>query len=239
MLGTFFAKPLLVPNRLALLVPNRLHCWCQDNLMELNLGKCKVMTYHTIRNPYIYLYTLDNTPLIRVNQIKDLGITFDQNLKFNTHYMNIKRKALRFLGFLYRHTQDFRNTNTLKILYYAYVRSGLEYCSVVWSPQYNVHIKSIESVQHKFLRTIAYRQKNPIVNHEYNNIMQTNNIMSLENRRKLQDLIFLFKILRNRIDSSELLERNNFRANSRRTRLNHTFKNNRSHTNLAQSCPMW
>ncbi|KAI5715596.1 hypothetical protein M8J77_019062 [Diaphorina citri] len=219
-------------------VLRRLHRWCQDNLMELNLSKCKVLTYHTCKNPYIYPYTLNNTLISRVNQMKDLGVTFDHNLKFSNHYLNIKSKALRLLGFLYRHTQDFRNTNTLKTLYYAYVRSGLEYCSVVWSPQYKEHINSLESIQHKFLRTIAYKQRNPILNHDYTNIMQSNNIMSLENRRKLQDLMFLFKILHNKIDSPELLSNINIRVNSRQTRLNHTFKINRSHINIAQHCPI-
>ncbi|KAI5732292.1 hypothetical protein M8J77_024484 [Diaphorina citri] len=68
--------------------------------------------------------------------------------------------------------------------------------------------------------------------------MQSNNIMSLENRRKLQDLMFLFKILHNKIDSPELLSNINIRVNSRQTRLNHTFKINRSHINIAQHCPI-
>uniref|UniRef100_A0A8D9E3G7 Uncharacterized protein n=1 Tax=Cacopsylla melanoneura TaxID=428564 RepID=A0A8D9E3G7_9HEMI len=128
--------------------------------------------------------------------MKDLGVTFNHDLKFNTHFENIRKKGLRTLGFLYRHTQDFRNSEILKVLYYAYVRSGLEYCSVVWSPQYQIHNNSIESVQHKFLRILAYKQKNPmtIYDHDYTNIMQTNDIISLENRRNLQDLFFLYKL---------------------------------------------
>lgn len=103
-----------------------LHHWYQDNLMELNLSKCKVMLYHLTKNPYIHQYTLADFPISRFNQMKYLGVTFNHDLNI-THFDNIRKKSLQSLGFLYRHTQDFRKPKTLRVLYYVYERSGLEY----------------------------------------------------------------------------------------------------------------
>jgi len=39
---------------------------------------------------------------------------------------------------------------TTTILFTSHVRPNFEYCSSVWSPQYQVHIDHIESVQKQF-----------------------------------------------------------------------------------------
>lgn len=159
-------------------VVRRLNRWCDANLMKLNLEKCKIMTFHTNRKPILANYNIDNVSLSRVYEIKDLGVTFESNLKFNNHFSNIKNKSQRMLGLLYRHTRDFRNPNTLINLYNSYVRSNLEYCCTVWSPQYATHINRLESIQHKFLKMLAYKTFNVIVDHNYEEIMSKYNIIT-------------------------------------------------------------
>uniref|UniRef100_A0A8D8UWL9 Uncharacterized protein n=1 Tax=Cacopsylla melanoneura TaxID=428564 RepID=A0A8D8UWL9_9HEMI len=192
------------------------------------------MSFYTKKNPILYEYSINNVPLERVEHIKDLGVTMEPNLKFNIHYSNISKKAYKMLGFLYRQTQDFTNTNVLKTLYYSYVRSHLEYCSVVWSPQYLVHMKSLESIQRKFLRLLAYKEKKYIKDHDYKPIMSSHNIVSLEHRRELHDLTFLFKLINNQINSPELLAKLNLRVNSKNTRSCLTFNLKRNRTNVGE-----
>jgi hypothetical protein len=49
---------------------------------------------------------------------------------------------------------------TLKILYNSFVRSHLDYASVVWNPYYGVHLKKIKAIQKKnlgfALRTLGW-----------------------------------------------------------------------------------
>ncbi|KAI5696730.1 hypothetical protein M8J77_019243 [Diaphorina citri] len=215
-----------------------LHQWCVENLMELNIKKCKVMTYHTIKHPYIASYTINNVTLDRIYEVKDLGVTFQPNLRFNAHFNIIRNKSLQMLGLLYRHTRDFQCPSTLKMLYYAYVRSRLEYCSIVWSPQYLVHMKSIEAVQRKFLRMLAYKCGTRIIDHEYENIMRDQNIMSLKQRRDVHDLTFLVKLIQNKIYSPELLGQINFKINSKNTRSVETFNLKNHRTNLGEFSPL-
>lgn len=216
----------------------RLHCWCSDNLMNLNLDKCKVMTFHTKLNPLFASYNINNTTLSRVYNIRDLGVIFEPNLKFNLHHEAVKRKSLSMLGLLYRHTQDFKNPNTIKNLYYTYVRSRLEYCCTVWSPQYDTHAKFLESVQHKFLRILAYKTFRPIEDHNYDGIMSSYDILSLKTRRDMQDLIFIYKILNNLIYSPELLSKLNLKVKTRQTRSKDTFVLGMNRTNLGEHSPL-
>lgn len=85
-----FADDLKVPARLreredALRLQRILsliHDWCQLNMMELNINKCVVVTYHRNQNPLIFNYQLDNHNIKRTDNILDLGITFRNDLKF-------------------------------------------------------------------------------------------------------------------------------------------------------------
>jgi len=53
------------------------------------------------------------------------------------------------LGFIKRWSKEFDEPYTTKLLFTSLVRPILEYCCSVWSPQYQVHIDRIESVQKK------------------------------------------------------------------------------------------
>jgi len=44
-------------------------------------------------------------------------------------------------------SNEFDDPYTTKLLFTSLVRPILEYCSSVWSPQYQVHIDRIESIQ--------------------------------------------------------------------------------------------
>lgn len=81
---------------------NRLSVWCKNNKLLLNVDKCKVMTFSRSRNPVIHNYYLDNVLLNPVVENLDLGITFNSNLTFNKHYLNISKKSSSILGFISR-----------------------------------------------------------------------------------------------------------------------------------------
>ncbi|KAL1448431.1 hypothetical protein WDU94_010918 [Cyamophila willieti] len=216
----------------------RLHNWCCDNTMSLNLDKCKVITLHTNKNPILASYTANNVSLSRVHNIRDLGVTFEPNLKFNLHYNNIRNKSLKMLGLLYRHTRDFKNPTTIKNLYYSYVLPNLEYCCTVWSPQYETDIKSLESVQHNFLRMLGFKTFTKILDHNYEEIMTKNNIISLKERRDMQDLIFLHKILNGQIYSPEILSKINLKVKGTTTRSTDIFALRINRTNMGEHAPI-
>ena len=50
------------------------------------------------------------------------------------------------LRFLFRICNDVDDLLLLKVLYYAHVRSLLEYACIVWFPNYSVHDERIETI---------------------------------------------------------------------------------------------
>ncbi|XP_026683316.1 uncharacterized protein LOC113469653 [Diaphorina citri] len=79
---------------------------------------------------------------------------------------------------------------------------------------------------------LAYKCGTRIIDHEYENIMRDQNIMSLKQRRDVHDLTFLVKLIQNKIYSPELLGQINFKINSKNTRSVETFNLKNHRTNL-------
>ena len=111
-----------------------LNQWCAKNFLALNVEKCVSMSFFRIHNPFHFCYEINGTVIRRVTKMRDLGVTFTENLSFNRHIDIVVAKAYSMLGFVKRMCRNFNNVDTLKSLYFAYVRSQLEYASVVWSP---------------------------------------------------------------------------------------------------------
>ena len=214
--------------------------WCELNCMKLNTDKCYCVNFNRLYSSVDFDYTLNNIPLKLVTDIKDLGILFDTKLSFTNHISTITNKARKMLGFIFRIGKHF-SAQTLKILYCAYVRSHLEYAAVLWSPFYNIHIQSIESVQNRFVRCISHKlyaySNNPFLldNTEVCNIL---NIKSLSDRRTCADLLFVFKLLSGIVICPELLQNINFSVKSTNTRDKSLFHINYHSSNYGFHRPM-
>ena len=95
--------------------------------------------------------------LQQVDQICDLGVTFESSLSFSIHMKNICGQSFKLLGFIYRNTKNFKYSNCLKVLFNSLVRSKQEYCSLIWSPHVQHQSDQIERVKNKFLKIISYK----------------------------------------------------------------------------------
>jgi ribonuclease P/MRP protein subunit RPP40 len=170
--------------------------WCTENRIKLNVKKCSVLTTTLKPNALLFKYDVGGDELTRVTSKKDLGVIFDNKLNFNEHIDAITRKAYRMLGFIFRSCKRFRNPQSLITLYNAYVRSQVEYCSVVWSPIYQNSIDKIERVQRKFTRML-YRKFN-WQRVEYPDRLIRLKFPLLESRRFIADEIFLYNVIHHR-----------------------------------------
>lgn len=80
-----------------------------------------------------------------VKNEKDVGVSFDSELKFNEHISLKVNKANQAIGMI-RITFTCMDPNIFIPLYKSYVRPHLEYASVIWSPTYIKDIVNIENV---------------------------------------------------------------------------------------------
>jgi hypothetical protein len=110
------------------------------------------MSFSRQIDTFCYDYSLGGVIISRPDSIKDLGIVFDTKMTFDLHINYVISRSKSMLGFVKRFGKEFSDPYVLKTIYCAFVRSVLEYGSCIWSPNFEVHKRPIESVQRKFLR---------------------------------------------------------------------------------------
>ena len=204
---------------------DKINVWCNLNKLQLNIKKCNVLTF-TNKHQYIeFNYCLKDSELTRPPTFRDLGVTFDSKLSFNFHINTITNECFRTLGFIMRCSHDFNDINTSKLLYQSFVRSKLEYSSIIWSPHYNVHIQNIEKIQRRFLKTLCYKEDGvyPAIGFPHDILLDRFSLSSLETRRTISQQIFLFKLLHNVIDCAAILSLLSFRTPRPGSRHNSLF----------------
>lgn len=90
---------------------------------------------------------------------------------------------------LLQETRDFRDLNSYKILFCTLVRSISEHASIVWSPNYIVHITNPERVKHKFIKLVNRMNKS------YTEVQSVLGLQSLVDRRLVLTLFLCLKLL--------------------------------------------
>ena len=181
--------------------------WSIYNLLPVNARKCYVMSLTNKTSKVLYLYSMFSSTLSRVDSFKDLGVTFDSSLSFAPHVSFIVSEAVKCLGFIIRSSGCFSNGTTLKRLYVAFVRSKLEYASVVWAPATQIHIQALEKIQRRFLKFVSFKLDGvyPPRGIPQNVLLERFGLIDLDRRRTNASLCFLKKIFNHQIDCPQLL----------------------------------
>lgn len=178
--------------------------WCNINKLFLNLSKCFHVSYFRSLNPIQPTFKIGSHNLTKLTSIRDLGIIFDTSLSFIPHIDHIIPEAYKVFAFIKRNCAEFSDPNTAKLIYTAFVRSKLEYASIVWDPQCSAHIVRIERIQKNFTK-FALKNLFPAQMPPYRSRFLLLGLQSLESRRKYQSACFIFDLLNNNIDSPDLL----------------------------------
>ena len=169
---------------------HELEKWADQWGMRFNAKKCYVMSVNAKTS---YFYTLTNQILKQVEENPYLGLTLTENLKWSSHIMKISKKANSTLGFLRRNLKNFPS-DCRKTAYIALVRSILDYGSIVWDPYQAQDIDRLERIQRQSARFITgdYKsQEEGCVT----NMLASLELPSLEHRRKINKLIFMYKVV--------------------------------------------
>ena len=220
---------------------NSLDEWCANNKLNLNLSKCFVVSYSRKKSPIKYNYAIKSQELIRCTTIKDLGVTFDEALSFNFHLLNISLSASKSLGFIIRNCRAFESQTALKVLFYSFVRSKLEYAVIVWHPIYQTYIKRLESTQRKFVKYLAFKEDHayPERGISQSLLLGRFGMLCLGDRRKIIAITFLQKLLNNKIDCPSLLGQINIYVPRLNPRNIYTFYCDRPHNNMLTRSPVY
>ena len=160
--------------------------------MRINPAKSSTMKLGKNKGDIIYSINGIQVPIVQ--SVQDLGLSYDNNLKFDDYIHKITARAYQRIGLIFRGFTS-GNRDLLKRAFIVYVRPILEYCACVWSPYLLKDIHKLENVQRYFTRRLfLYRS------HSYKERLQLLNLESLETTRLKYDLKMYFKIVRNLIN---------------------------------------
>ncbi|XP_025419689.1 uncharacterized protein LOC112690014 [Sipha flava] len=172
---------------------NIINDWSKKNGFRFSStkSKCIVFSKKTKKalKPEI---KLNNVVIPLVNNIKILGMTFDNKLNWNKHFSVLK-------------TNTSKTTNIIKILannkwgaqskilhnvYKTLNRSKIEYGAIIYGSAKSTSLEKLETIQNNNLRLITGAFKSSPIK----SLLCITGEISLEKRRKLLELQYAFKI---------------------------------------------
>ena len=172
---------------------NSVDLWLKSRQLQLASEKCFLLSISKDQNTSnTHDFYLNNQKLTSEVIAKDLGIFISYDLKWE-HHVNHISKVSSSVSYQIRKSFKSRNIWTLIKLYTTYVRPKLEYNSPVWSPYLKKDILKLEAIQRTFTKSACFRCSIPFSS--YQDRLNKLNLKTLEYRRVVFDLIFLFKII--------------------------------------------
>jgi len=153
--------------------------------LKLAADKCQIISFSHHKVPITFNYCVNTIPLIRVNEILDLGVKFSRDLSFSPHIKEVCNKARRKASIILNCFKS-KNKNILFKAFVAFVRPLLDSCSNLWCPFRKSEIDLIESVQKRFTKRLS-----GIKESQYSNRLKLLKIESLEQRRLKNDVYVL------------------------------------------------
>ena len=164
---------------------------CNVELAKLNdWFLCNRLSVHTDKSYYMLVTNrippnplpsllLNDRPLQRKTEVKFLGVTLDEKLKFDTHIKLISSKISKSIGIIYR-VRDLLPKPCIFSLYYSFVYSQIHYCNLIWGTTYDCHLEPLRVLQKRVLRIM----------HNQNYLAHTNHLFYSSGILKIPEINF-------------------------------------------------
>ena len=172
--------------------------WTDDNKMKLNEKKTNYMIFSRSSTEIATRLTLNGQTLDRVEEVKLLGLWITTWLDWTKHTKEICKSAYARMTMLTKLKYVGTSVNDLIDIYILYIRSILEYCSVVWHSTLTVEQSNqIEAVQKLCLKIILGEGYT-----DYKTALEITGLDTLESRREGRCLKFGLRCLLHPIHKS-------------------------------------
>ena len=196
--------------------------WFSVNQLNVNTEKTKILVFRTTNKPYrTEMYNLDelkiNGKKIEIEkEIKFLGITINDSLKWNNHISELSSKISKGIGIMYR-LKTWVTQTQLKQIYYSFVHCHLTYCIGIWGNLNKTELEILQKLQNKAVRIIiGYK----LINWKW--VGQNLGILPIKGLYEYNILIKIHKrIYENKYSDFINLEE---RVNTKILRQNHIYK---------------
>ena len=144
--------------------------WLRANKISLNTKKTELLIFCSKQRKISYdiKVKINGKKLIPVNHIKYLGVYIDCHLDWTFHTNILSTKLSRAVGILSK-VRHYVPKEVLHNIYHGIFSSILNYGSIIWGQKSTNHIKRIENIQNKAIRTMNFVARNTQTNILYKN----------------------------------------------------------------------
>lgn len=174
---------------------NLISSWFTYNKLTVNASKTKYMLIkpgRPLNMPNLSI-NISNTVLSRVTSFKYLGITIQENLKWDIHIDTVCRKIMGISCVMNRFGCNLNNTARIS-LYYSMVNSHLSYLNPIWGTSATLtDIARLQVAQNHAIRKFFYYDYH-YLNLSSSDIKQKYKILNVQQLLRYNKLIISFKI---------------------------------------------
>ena len=170
---------------------DHIYHWTDENLMKLNVAKCNYMIISRSKEKFNTRLTINNEKLEQISVSKLLGIWISEDLDWGKNCQEICRKAYSRLSMITKLKYAGVSRDDLLDIYVLFIRSIIEYCSVVFhSSLTKEQSNKLERIQKTCLKVIL---ANDYV--DYETALRVCGLETLNKRRESKCLSFALKCI--------------------------------------------
>ena len=126
--------------------------------LKLNERKTNYIIFNGAKSYDAICIKSNSTIIEEVKSIKLLGVTFSHNYSFQEHITDVHVKMSKRISYLTRLRHSLP-VETLKSIYSSTIAPLFEYCSNIWSFEYDTHIEKLVKLQKKAARVILGKKQ--------------------------------------------------------------------------------
>ena len=177
---------------------DRVMLWSRTNNMVLNENKYVLLTHKHNTNSSMDLFpmagieytTSGGAQISPSDHVRDLGIKVSSDLSWRPHLVNLAKRGRCMAQWVFGVFSS-RDPELMITVYKTLVRSLMEYCSPLWSPQTVGDIQLLESVQRGFTAKVSGMK-----DLDYWQRLKALDLMSLQRRRDRYAVLTMHKTYR-------------------------------------------
>ena len=164
--------------------------WTRSNRLTVNVDKTNLMLISNVASTLPEDVIFDGHILDIVSEIKFLGITIDNDVKYDKHIQSIRIKISKTIGIM-RRLSCIVPLESLKTIYLSLINPLILYCLPIFSATYDIHLKPLCILQNRAIRIISGKANELRVRLEP--LYYQNNILKVTDQYKLSLGCYIFK----------------------------------------------
>ena len=134
---------------------NEISTWTNDHMMSINVSKTNYMLFTRSKSNFVTRLNVNGVKIDQVKQQKVCGVWISDDLKWEKNTRELSKGAYARISLLSKLKYVGVSQEDLIDVYVLFIRSLLEYCSVVWHSSLTIEdIQTLERVQKTSLRII-------------------------------------------------------------------------------------